>query len=123
MTDAQMNMERLIGKQVLLVLQPEAFKTLDIDGVTGPRFYATISGIDAFGLWVEEPDFRITPAYDSNGKYIPAQDRKDEMHKAHFLILWSYVQSIIFFPDRPGMPSMAQEDGRIGFIPRRPNDT
>jgi hypothetical protein len=123
MTDAQMNMERLIGAQVLLILQPDAFKALDIDGVTGPRFYANVSGFDGFGLWVEDPDFTITPAYDSSGNYIPAQDRKDETHKAHVLILWSYIQSIIYFPDKRRLPSLSQEDGHIGFIPRRQNDT
>lgn len=123
MTDNQMNMERLVGKQVLLILQPEAFKALDIDGVTGPRFYANVSGFDGFGLWIEDSDFTITPSYDSNGEIIPAVQRKVETHRAHFLILWSYIQSIIHFPERPGLPSLAQEDGRIGFIPRRESST
>ncbi|MCD6119142.1 hypothetical protein J7K50_04825 [bacterium] len=119
MNEDQMNMENLIGKQVMLTLHPDAFKSLDIGGLDSPKFYATVSGFDGFGLWIEDTSFCVTPAYDLDGKYIPAADRKEECYKAHILILWSYIQTMIYIPARQGILADADEEGRIGFIPKR----
>lgn len=118
MNDSKINLEQLIGKQVQLVLHTEAFKNLSV-GFGSQRFYATISGLDGFGLWIQDPDYTVTPSHDSNGRFLPAAERKEETYNAHILLLWSYIQTIIYIPDRQGVPPGTDEEGRIGFIPKR----
>lgn len=113
------NVDELVGRQVLMMLKPEAFKSLDIQGLSSPKFYATISGFDSFGIWIEDQGFGITAAYDEDGKFIPAPKRKEKVYRAHVLIQWAFIQSMIYIPDRQGMPGAAEDESRIGFIPKR----
>ncbi len=118
MNEVKISLDQMIGKQVQLVLHTEAFKNLNV-GLESQRFYAAISGLDGFGMWIVDPAYTITPSYDSNGRYIPAPERKEERYNAHILILWSYIQTVIYIPERQGVPAGADEEGRIGFIPKR----
>ena len=111
-----MTVEELVGRQVMVVLKPEAFKSLDIQGLSSPRFYATISGFDSFGIWVEDDSYSITAAYDEDGNFIPAPKRKEVAYHAHILIQWAYIQSMIYIPGRQGVRVGAEEESRIGFI-------
>jgi len=99
MVSANINLDSFVGSRVQIVLNNEAYSTLNLQGIPGPKFYAKILGYDSIGLWIENPHYCITPAYDAEGNYIPPEQRKEECHQAAVLILWGYIQSIIAFPD------------------------
>ncbi|OPX23610.1 MAG: hypothetical protein B1H03_01080 [Planctomycetales bacterium 4484_113] len=108
------NMEDCLGRRVRVVLHKEAFGQLQIEGVTSPKFYARVLGFDSIGLWLENPNYRIMPSYDSDGKYIPPEQRKEECHRSAFLLPWPLIQSVIAFPDIEEV-TPEEEEELIGF--------
>lgn len=99
MAETNLNIDSFIGHRVQITLSNQAYSLLDGLGITSPKFYANILGYDSIGIWVENPHYCITPAYDAEGNYIPPEKRKEECHRAALLILWSYIVSIVAFPD------------------------
>lgn len=114
-----MTIDDIVGKQVMMLLKPDAFKLLDIKGFESHKFYATISGVDNFGVWIEDDSFCITPAYDMDGNFIPASERKEACYNAHILVQWQFIVSLIYLPERQGLHPAMEEEGRIGFIERK----
>jgi|GEM_PF-81179 len=108
------NMEDCLGQRVRVVLYTEAFGQLQIEGVTSPKFYARVLGYDSLGLWLENPNYIIMPAYDAEGNYIPPDQRKEECHRTAFLLPWRLIQSVVAFPDTEDVTPEDEEE-LIGF--------
>lgn len=94
-------MENVVGTRVLIHLQPEAFEVLDVQGIEDRHFVARVLGFDTFGLWIENPNYCITPVYTDDGDYIAPEQRAEICHRAVVLLQWGYIQTILQFPDRP----------------------
>jgi hypothetical protein len=118
LNERTINLEEVVGRQVLLMLKPDAFSQLKIEGLNSPKFYATVSGYDSFGVWVKDERYCITPAYDSEGNFIPATERREECHVAHILIQWSFILSMIYIPGRQGVTGVPDDEARMGFLGR-----
>lgn len=108
------NMEDCLGRRVRIVLYKEAFGQIEIEGITSQKFYARVLGYDSIGLWLENPNYCIMPAYDPGGNYIPPDERKEECHRSAFLLPWRVVQSVIAFPDVEEV-TPEEEEELIGF--------
>ena len=113
----EMSIKEIEGAKVLLRVNPEALKLIGVQGIDEPSFYARIVGVDQLGLWVEHPNFCSIPAYTEDGQYIPPEKRRKVCYKAYVLILWQYITSVVYFPEREGY-APAEEGAEIGFTSR-----
>lgn len=107
-------MDDVVGSKVLIKLHREAYEALEIQGVDSEKFVAHVVGIDGFGMWVENPNYKSIPVYDDNGDYIPPEDREEVTHRAVFLLSWPTIQTIVQFPERKAYHAGVDES-EIGF--------
>ena len=108
-------MEDVVGTKVLVHLHREAFEALRaVQGIDSEKFVAYVVGLDGFGLWIENPQYKVVPVYDDDGNYIPPEDRKEMSHRATFLLQFSAIQTIIQFPDRSSFTG-GEDEVEIGF--------
>ena len=56
---------------------------------------AKLIGFDNVGVWLENPNLKITWTA-KNGTPIPADQRKEDVYQASVLILWRYIGSIVY---------------------------
>ena len=71
-------------------------------GIREPQFHARVVGLDGFGVWIENPQWEFTRLRDDEGKIIPPEERRKEVHLTHILIFWSNIISIMTCPGREG---------------------
>lgn len=115
MTSRQpITMENVIGNKVLIHLHRQAYEMLSLQGVDSEKFIARVSGVDGFGLWIENPNYTTIPVYDDGGEYIVPERRSPVTHRAVVLLLWPYIQTILQFPDRTSFMGSIEES-EIGF--------
>ena len=107
-------MEEIVGTKVLIQLHRQAYEMLDLQGVDSEKFAAKVVGLDAFGLWIENPNYTTIPVYDDDGAYIPLEQRKPVTYRAVILLQWPYIQTILQFPDRAAF-SGGLNEVEIGF--------
>jgi len=107
-------MDHVVGSKVVIKLHRQAYEMLDLQGIESEKFVARVVGVDAFGLWVENPAYTTIPVYDDSGVYIPPEKRSEVSHRAVFLLQWPYIQTILQFPDRPAYRGGVDEE-EIGF--------
>lgn len=108
-------MEDVVGTKVLIHLHREAFESLkSVQGIDSEKFVGRVVGLDGFGLWIENPQYKVVPVYDDDGEYIPPEERKEMSHRAAFLLQFSAIQTIIQFPDRPSFTG-GEDEVEIGF--------
>jgi len=110
----QFNMENVIGKKVIIQLHRQAYEMLDLQGIESEKFVALVSGVDTFGLWIENPHFTTVPVYTDEGEYIPPEDRKEVVHRAIVLLQWPYIQTVLQFPERTSFQG-SEDEVEIGF--------
>ena len=109
-------MEHVVGNKIVVILHKQAYDMLDIQGIDSEKFVARAAGVDTFGLWIENPNFTTVPVYDDNDEYIPPEKRTEVTHRAIVLLQWSFIKSIMQFPDRPAYRGSVDE-AEIGFRP------
>lgn len=108
-------MDDVVGTKVLIVLHRQAFEALkDVQGIESEKFVAQVVGLDGFGLWIENPQYRTVPVYSDDGEYIPPEDRNEVIHRAAILLQWGVIQTILQFPDRQAF-SGGEDEVEIGF--------
>ena len=110
----QFSMENVIGNKVIIQLHRQAYEMLDLQGIENEKFVARVTGVDSFGLWIENPHYTTTPVYDDEGEYIPPEDREEQVHRAIVLLQWPYVQTILQFPERTSFQG-SEDEVEIGF--------
>lgn len=119
-------MEDVVGTKVLIHLHREAFESLRaVQGIDSEKFVARVVGLDGFGLWIENPQYKVVPVYDDDGNYIPPENRKEMSHRAAFLLQFGAIQTIIQFPDRPSFTG-SEDEVEIGFkamVSRKEDET
>jgi hypothetical protein len=112
----------LPGQTVLMKLTHQeelAFAGIPDDG----PFFCAVTGVDQYGLWVENKRFVTVEVQDSKGKYIPKTRQKPKRHVVDILFPWRNIQTVVRFAeeDLEGMVGerIGQGDktiGKIGFI-------
>jgi hypothetical protein len=110
----QLTMEDVVGAKVLLQLHPQAYEMLALQGIDSEKFIARVAGVDGFGLWIENPNYCTVPVFDDNGEYIPPENRAEVCYRAVILIQWSFLQTVIQFPERASFRAGVDEQ-EIGF--------
>ncbi len=102
-----MKIEDIVEDVVLIVLsEHEPLKEI---GITQNKLFVKVVGYDENGVWIENPDFKIP---DHNKK------NKSKAYKsvsASILIAWTYILSIVHFPNVEGFDFPSPFDHHIGF--------
>jgi hypothetical protein len=87
--------EDAVGKWVIVRFAnwPEDLKdpVTGLGDVEGRWLQFKLQGVDNFGIWFENPYFKVSPSSGSESKEIP-QERKEALKgKALVLVKWQYV--------------------------------
>ncbi len=98
MSEGPMKLDHLIGKTVLFSLGTT--EGLEAFGVGGKFFHASVMGVDAVGVWVENPEFKTIPTSDPYGKSLPLEERAKRKFSTTFLIRWDIIRSVLIYNDR-----------------------
>jgi hypothetical protein len=93
----------MIGDTVLLILKN--YEELQVTGITTPILYAKLTGVEALGIWIENPRWETI----SLGTGAP------EHYHCNVLVRFEYLSSVIHFPEREGFEAGEHAIGRIGF--------
>ena len=71
-------------------------------------------GYDQLGLWFKHPGIIIQQTEDGNGRPVPKNKQKKEQIKAHFIVRWDNINSLMHYPDRIGF-DLEQAKIKVGF--------
>ena len=100
-----------LGKWVIVRLAnwPEDLKGLitGLSDVEGRWLQFKLRGIDDYGIWLENPYFRILPSGDS--EKISQEQREALQGTALVLVKWQYVASIVY------LEGQMVDDVPVGF--------
>ena len=123
--NTKMSVDKAIGKWVRFRLI-EDFPRYLVGATTGiyePQGWikAKLSGVDEFGIWLENPNLPITDFVDSEGNQIPPDQRKEVIKTATVLIRWNFVASIIYI--ETDSPNQDESSVPMGFRPPAPRAT
>jgi hypothetical protein len=108
-----MVMEKYVGKTVLLNITEEFASKNDIiiqSAVNTRFFYAKVVDVDNYGLWVENPNWTVSPKDGGPSK----------SYKVNFVIPWHQIISMATFPDRNFEPGKITDEKGISFIGSEP---
>lgn len=101
--NGQVGLSEMIGDTVLMVLKN--YEELQVTGITTPILYAKLTGVEALGIWIENPRWETI----SLGTGAP------EHYRCHVLVRFEYLVSVIHFLERAGFEAGEHAIGRIGF--------
>jgi len=71
-------------------------------GIKEAQFHARVVGVDAVGVWIENPKWEFVRLRNEDGHIIPPDKRKTEIHLTHILLFWPTIVSIMTCPGREG---------------------
>ena len=106
-----MKIKNVVGDVILIVLaNKEALADL---GITKKTIYVKVVGYDEYGLWIEYPNFKIPKLKTNKGK----QPKRAiyQTVTGSLLIPWSFVTSIVHFPNVEGFDFPDPFESHIGF--------
>lgn len=104
-----MVIEKHVGKTVLLNITEEfasSNSSIIQSSVNTRLFYAKVVDFDNYGLWVENPNWAVSPKDGSPSK----------SYKINFVIPWQQIISMATFPDRVFESGEIPEEKGISFI-------
>lgn len=93
-----MHIEKAIDKWILVrVIKLPDELIGQITGIYDPNSWlkAKLVGVDALGIWLENPYFKITDLVDREGNPIPPEQRREVTKTAKVLVKWDYIASIL----------------------------
>lgn len=77
-------------------------KELAFFGIGDEQFHARVVGLDATGVWIENPKWESVRLRDERGEIIPPEERKKEVYRTNILIFWHNIVGIMTCPGREG---------------------
>ncbi len=105
-----MNISEAVGKKVMVLFHSS--KGLEPLGIDDNTKFCRLVGYDNVGVWVENPSYEETPIRNEDGSLIPPEKRVRQHYKAHILIPWGNVRSIVYFPEREKAKELESEEVR-----------
>jgi hypothetical protein len=94
-----MQMGDLIGKLVLIKFADEIRGDLALFQIYKDEVWAVVTGIDDFGIWIENAAYELGVWWDENGNLVPPSKQVQEKVKANILIAWRYVKALMNVED------------------------
>ena len=94
-----MQVENLIGKLVLFKFSEEIRRDLPLFQIYKDEVWAVVTGVDDFGIWIENPAYELGVWWDENGKIIPEHKQVKEKIKTNILIPWHYIKGLMSVED------------------------
>lgn len=94
-----MQIENLVGKLVLFKFSDEIRPDLSLFQIYKDEAWALVTGMDDFGIWIENPAYELGIWWDENGNIIPEHKQVKEKIKTHILISWRYIKGLMSVED------------------------
>ena len=94
-----MQMGDLIGKLVLVKFSEEIKGDLSLFQIYKDELWAVVTGIDNFGIWIENAQYELGVWWDENGNLIPPDKQIREKVKANIFIPWCYIKALMNVED------------------------
>lgn len=104
-----MVIEKYVGKTVLVNITEEfaSNNSSIIQSAVNTRlFYAKVADFDNYGLWVENPNWTVSPK----------DGGPSRSYRINFVIPWHQIISMALFPDRAFESDEIPEEKGISFI-------
>ena len=94
-----MQISELKGKLVLFKFSEELRPDLSLFQIYKDEVWAVVTGVEAEGVWVENPSYELGIWWDENGNLIPQDKQIKEKVKTHILIPWRYIKALMSVED------------------------
>lgn len=94
-----MRLEELAGKLVLFKFSEEIKPDLPLFQIYKDEVWAIVTGIDDFGIWIENPAYELGIWWDERGNLIPQDKQIQEKFKTNILIPWRYIKGLMNVED------------------------
>lgn len=94
-----MQVEDLKGKLVLFKFSEAIRPDLSLFQIYKDELWASVTGIDNEGIWIENPAYELGIWWDENGNLIPPDKQTREKVKANILIPWLYIKALMSVED------------------------
>ena len=97
---AHMKTSEIVGQKAYFKIRNH--KEMAFFGIAEDQFHAKVVGLDASGVWIENPKWETTRVRDENGEIIEPEQRRKEVYTTHILLFWHNIISIMTCPGREG---------------------
>jgi len=94
-----MQISELKGKLVLFKFSEELRPDLSLFQIYKDEVWAVVTGVEAEGIWVENPSYELGIWWDENGNLIPQDKQIKEKVKTNILIPWRYIKALMSVED------------------------
>ncbi|MDP2923174.1 MAG: hypothetical protein Q8O30_05570 [Candidatus Omnitrophota bacterium] len=94
-----MRLGELEGKLVLFKFSQEIRADLSLFQIYKDEVWAVVTGVDDFGIWIENSAYELGIWWDTKGDLIPPNKQVKEKVKANIFIPWSYIKGLMSVDD------------------------
>jgi len=94
-----MRVEDLTGKLVLFKFSEEIRPDLSLFQIYKDELWASVTGIDDVGIWIENPAYELGIWWDEKGDLIPPNKQVKEKVKTNIFIAWRYIKILMSVDD------------------------
>jgi len=94
-----MRVEDLTGKLVLFKFSEEIRPGLSLFQIYKDELWASVTGIDDVGIWIENPAYELGIWWDEKGDLIPPNKQVKEKVKTNIFIAWRYIKILMSVDD------------------------
>lgn len=94
-----MRMDDLKGRLALFKFAEDIRESLPLFQIYKDEVWAVVTGIEDFGIWIENPSYELGVWWDEEGKLIPPHQQKQEKLKTHIFVPWRYIKALMSVED------------------------
>lgn len=94
-----MRIEDLQGKLVLFKFSEAIRPDLPLFQIYKDELWAVVTGVENEGIWIENSSYELGIWWDEKGNLIPHDKQVKEKVKAHILVPWRYIKSLMSVDD------------------------
>ncbi|MBU2102570.1 MAG: hypothetical protein ABH865_05745 [Candidatus Omnitrophota bacterium] len=94
-----MQLPELKGRLVLFKFSDEVRGDLSLFQIYKDEVWAVVTGVEAEGIWIENPSYELGIWWDDKGNLIPNEKQVKEKVKTSILISWRYIKGLMTVDD------------------------
>lgn len=94
-----MQLPELKGRLVLFKFSDEVRGDLSLFQIFKDEVWAVVTGVEAEGIWIENPSYELGIWWDDKGNLIPHEKQVKEKVKTSILISWRYIKGLMTVDD------------------------
>jgi hypothetical protein len=94
-----MRLGELEGRLVLFKFSPEIRGDLSLFQIYKDETWALVTGVDDYGIWLENPSYELGIWWDERGELVPPNKQVKEKVKTNIFIPWQYIKALMSVDD------------------------